>query len=58
MPFVLIIDLYFLIDAVIAQIFNPDAELVIPTETPINEANAEIETIPLIAAGVNTERKK
>ena len=42
----------------IAQIFNPDAELVIPTETPINEANAEIETIPLIAAGVNTERKK
>ena len=40
----------------IAQIFNPDAELVI--QTPINEANAEIETIPLIAAGVNTERKK
>ena len=50
-------DLYYLIDAVITQIFNTDAELVIPTEIPINEANAAIETIPLIAAGVNTERK-
>ena len=35
--------------AVNAQIFNPTAELVIPTETPTNEANAEIETQPLTA---------
>ena len=31
----LIIDLYFLIPAIIAQTFNPISELVIPTETPI-----------------------
>ena len=37
-----ITDLYFLIPAVIAQIFNPTAELTIPTGTPINEANTEI----------------
>ena len=39
-----IIDLYFLIPALIAQIFNPTAELVIPTGTQTNEANAKIET--------------
>ena len=39
-----IIDLYFLIPALIAQIFNPTAELVIPTRTQTNEANAKIET--------------
>ena len=33
----------------IAQSFNPTAELIIPTGKPINEANAEIETQPLIA---------
>ena len=38
------IDFYFLIPAVIAQIFIPTAELVIPTGTQNNEANAEIET--------------
>ena len=32
----------------IAQIFIPIAELVIPTETRINEANAEIQTQPII----------
>ena len=42
--FFLINDLYFLISAVTAQILNPSAELVIPTGTPNNEANAEIET--------------
>ena len=45
----LIIDLYLLLPSVIAQIFNPTAELVIPTGTPTNDANAEIETQPLTA---------
>ena len=31
----LIIDLYFLIPAIIAQTFNPISELAIPTEIPI-----------------------
>ena len=38
----LIIDLYFIIPAVIAQIFNPTAKLVIPTGTQTKEANAKI----------------
>ena len=38
----LVIDLYFLIAAVIAQIFNPTVELVIPVEIPTKEAKAEI----------------
>ena len=42
------IDLYFLIPSVNAQIFNPTAELIIPTKTPTNDPNAEIETQPLI----------
>ena len=29
-----------------AQVFNPTAELAIPTGTPTNEANPEIETQP------------
>ena len=33
----------------IAWIFNPYAEVVIPTGAPINEANAEIEIQPLTA---------
>ena len=41
--FFLIIDSYFLLPAVIAQIFNPIAELVIPTGIPSKEAKAEIE---------------
>ena len=41
--FFLIIDLYFLIPAVIAQIFNSFAELVIPIGIPIKEAKTEIE---------------
>ena len=41
--FLLIIDLYFLIPAVIAQIFNPIAKLVTPLEIPIKEAKSEIE---------------
>ena len=38
------IDLHFSIPALSAQIFNPIAELAIPTETSVNEANPEIET--------------
>ena len=41
--FFYIIDLYFLISVVTAQTYNPTAELVMPTETQINEANAETE---------------
>ena len=41
--FFLIIDLYFSIPAVIAQIFNPIAELVIPITIVAKEAKAEME---------------
>ena len=44
----LIIDLYILIPAVIAQIFNPIAELVTPIEISSKEAKAEIEIYPAI----------
>ena len=47
--FFLIIDLYLLIPAVIAQIPIPTAEPVIPTGTPTSEANAGIKTQPLTA---------
>ena len=53
--FLLIIELlkllklsFFLIPAVIEQIFNPMAEIVIPIATPTKEAKAEIETHPVI----------
>ena len=42
--FFLIIDLYFLILAVITQIFNPTAKVAIPTEIPSKTAKAKIET--------------
>ena len=45
--FILIVDLYFLIAAVIAQIFNPIVELIIPLGIPTKEAKAEIETHPV-----------
>ena len=45
--FYLIIDLYFLIPAVITQIFNPIAELLIPIGIPTKEAKAEMETHPV-----------
>ena len=44
----LIIDLYFLIHGVIAQIFNSTAELVTPIGIPIKEAKTEMETHPVI----------
>ena len=47
--FLLIIDLYFLIPAAIAQIFNPITELVIPIGIPSKEPKAEIEIHPVIA---------
>ena len=46
--FFLIIALYFFIAAVIAQIFNPIAELVIPIEIPTKEAKADMEIHPVI----------
>ena len=42
LPLFLSIDLYFLIPAVITQIFTSIAELVIPTEIPTKEAKAEM----------------
>ena len=45
----MIIDLYFLIPAVNGQIFNPAAEIEIPTGTPTNDANTEVETKLMIA---------
>ena len=46
--FFLIINLYFLISTIIAQIFYPIAELVIHIGIPIKEAKSEMETHPLI----------
>ena len=46
--FFLIIDLYFLIPAVIAQIFNLIGQLTTPLGTPNKEANTEIEIHPVI----------
>ena len=40
--------LIFLIPTVIAQIFNPTAELVIPIWVPTKEAKGEMETHPVI----------
>ena len=39
----LIIDLYFLIPAAVAQIFNPIAEFAIPIRIPSKEAKAEVD---------------
>ena len=43
--FFLTIDLYFLIIAVIEQVFNPIAELVIPIGIPIKEVKSEIHPV-------------
>ena len=42
--FSLVFDLYFLIPAVITQIFNSIKEIAIPIGIPTKEAKAEIET--------------
>ena len=47
--FFLIIDLYFLIAAFIAQIFNPIAELAIPIGIPSKESKTEIQIHPVAA---------
>ena len=46
--FFLIIYLYLLIPAVITQIFNPIANLVIPIGIPTKETKSEIGTHPVI----------
>ena len=46
--FFLINDLYFLIAAVITQIFNTIVELVVPIGIPTNEGKTEMETHPVI----------
>ena len=43
----LYVDLYFLTAAVIAQTFNPIAELVIPIGIPTKEAKTEMEIYPV-----------
>ena len=43
------IDLYSSISEIGTQNFNPTLKLVISTETPTNEANAETETHPMTA---------
>ena len=48
-PLLLMIEFYFLIPAVTAQIFNPASELLMPAETPTNEANSETEIEALTA---------
>ena len=46
--FLFLNDLYVLIPAIIAQIFNPIADFVIPIGIPTKEAKAEMETHPVI----------
>ena len=46
--FFLIIELYFLISAVITQTFNPIVELAVPTGILVTEAKAEMETDTVI----------
>ena len=43
------IDLYPLISAVNAQMFNPTELVILPTVIPTNEANVDIETKALTA---------
>ena len=47
-PLFWIIELFFLISVIFAQIFNPSAKFLIPMRMPTNSAKAEIETHPLI----------
>ena len=49
----LIIDLYFLIHAVITQILNPIPELVIPIGIPTKKAKAEMEIHQVIIENYN-----
>ena len=47
--FFFIIDLYFLITAIVAQTFNTITKLAIPIGIPTKEAKAEIEIHPVTA---------
>ena len=58
LSFFLRIDLYLLISEVIAQVFNPTAELAITAGPPTNQANAEIETHPLTAEKKTNKMQK
>ena len=51
--FFLIIDLYILIPAVIVQLFNPIARLIIPIETPRKEAKPAIKIHALLFIIIN-----
>ena len=53
-----IIDLYLLVPEVIAQIFNPIVELVIPIRKSIKEAKTEVEIHPaIVEAKIRTYSK-
>ena len=52
-PIFLLSDLYLFIPAVIIKIFNPTAELAVPTRTPTNKLNAETGT-QLLTAEIKT----
>ena len=54
-PIFLFIDLNFLIIAVIEQIFNPIAELVVPPGKSIKEAKAEVEAHSVTAEAIITK---
>ena len=47
--FFVIADLYFLIPAIIAQNYNPIAELVMPTAISMKESKAIVQTNPVTA---------
>ena len=53
--FFLIINLYFSIPAVVAQIFNPTVKLAIPIGIPTKEAKAEVETHQVITETKTTD---
>ena len=46
--FFLTIDLYFLVPAIVAEILNAIAELVIPLGIPIKEVKTEVQINPVI----------
>ena len=48
-PYFLIVDLYVLIPSVTANVFSPNAEIIMLTGTPCKEAKAEVETYPVTA---------
>ena len=51
------IDIYFLIPAVITQIYNLTGKLAIPTGAAANEAKSEIEIHPLTAETTTAAKK-